>query len=40
MTKAAAVIPNVVKIFFARGTVTFINGPASLLSNDPKNCPD
>ena len=23
--------------FFAKGTATFINGPANLLNNDPKN---
>ena len=28
------------KIFFASGTATFINGPANLLNNDPKNPPD
>ena len=38
--EAAAVIPNGTKIFYARGTATFINGPASLLNNDPKNPPD
>ena len=27
------------KTFFAKGTATFINGPASLLNNDPKNLP-
>ena len=35
-----AVIPNGAKIFFAKGTSTFINGPANLLNNDPKNAPD
>ena len=34
---AAAVIPNGAKMFFAKGTATFINGPAILLNNDPKN---
>ena len=34
-----AVIPNVGKIFFAKG-ITFINGPANLFNNDPKNLPD
>ena len=28
------------KQFFAKGIATFINGPASLLNNDPKNPPD
>ena len=37
---AAAVIPNGAKIFFVKITTTFINGPASLLNNDPKNPPD
>ena len=40
IAEAAAVIPNGAKIFFARGTATFIKGPASLLHNDPKNPPD
>ena len=39
ITEAAAVIPNVGKIFFAKG-ITFINGPANLFNNDPKNLPD
>ena len=30
--EAAAVIPNGVKIFFAKGTATFINGPANLFN--------
>ena len=38
--KAAAVIPNGPKTFFTKGTATFINGPANLLNNDPKNPPD
>ena len=33
----AAVIPNSAKICFAKGTATFINGTANLLSNEPKN---
>ena len=33
-------IPNGAKTFFARGIATFINGPTSLLNNDPKNPPD
>ena len=37
---AAAVIPNGAKTFFAKGIATFINGPANLLNNDPKNPPD
>ena len=36
----AAVIPNGGKIFFPKGTATFINGPASLPNNDPKNPAD
>ena len=28
------------KYFFAKGTATFINGPADLLNNDPRNPPD
>ena len=36
----AAVIPNGAKIFFASGTATFINRPAILLNNEPKNPPD
>ena len=38
--EAAAVIPNGAKTFFAKGIATFINGPANLLNNDPKNPPD
>ena len=37
MAKAAVFIPKGAKILFAKGTSTFINGPASLLNNDPKN---
>ena len=33
-------IPNGAKIFLAKGTATFINGPANLLNKDPKNPPD
>ena len=40
ITGAAAVIPNAAKILFANETATFINGPAILLNNDPKNPPD
>ena len=36
----AAVIPNGAKMFFAKVTATFINGPAILLNNDPENPPD
>ena len=35
-TEAAAVISNRVKLFFANGTNTFINGPAILLNNPKK----
>ena len=28
------------KLFFAKGISTFINGHANLLNNDPKNTPD
>ena len=38
--EAAAVIHNRAKTFFAKGIATFINGPANLLNNDPKNPPD
>ena len=37
IAEAAAVIPNGAKTFLARGIATFINGPANLLNNDPKN---
>ena len=40
IAEAAAVIPNGAKIFFAKETVTFINGPFNLLNNDTKNPPD
>ena len=40
IAEAAAVIPNGAKTFFAKGIATFINGPANLLNNDPKNPPD
>ena len=40
IAEAAAVIPNVAKIFFTKGTATFINGLAILLNNDPKHPPD
>ena len=35
--EAAAVIRNGAKIFFGKGTVSFINEPANLGNNDPKN---
>ena len=37
---AAAVISNGAKTFFAKEIASFINGPANLLNNDPKNPPD
>ena len=40
IAEAAAVIPNGAKTFFAKGITTFINGPANLLNNDPKNPAD
>ena len=40
IAEAAAVVPNVVKTFFVKGTATFINGPTNLLNNDPKKYPD
>ena len=40
IAEAAAVIPNGAKTFFAKGIATFINGPANLLNNNPKNPPD
>ena len=36
----AAVKPNGAYILLANGIATFINGPASLLNNLPKNPPD
>ena len=36
----AAVKPNGANTFFANGIATFINGPANLLNNLPKNPPD
>ena len=35
-----ASIANGAKTFFAKGIATFINGPANLLNNDPKNPAD
>ena len=36
----AAIIPNGANTFIANGNATFINGPANLLNNLPKNPPD
>ena len=33
IAEAAAVIPNRAKMFFAKETATFSNGPANLLNN-------
>ena len=40
IAETATVIPNGPNIFFANGTAPFINGPAYLLNNDPKNPAD
>ena len=40
IAEGVAIIPNGAKTFFAKGTASFINGPANLLSKDPKNPPD
>ena len=40
IAEATAVFPNGSKTFFTKGIVTFSNGPASLLNNDPENSPD
>ena len=40
IAEAAAVIPNGPKTFFAKGIAIFRNGPANLLTNEPKNLPD
>ena len=40
IAEAAAVIPNGAKTFFAKAIAIFINRPANLLNNDPKNPPD
>ena len=37
IAEAAVVLPNGVKIFFAIGTATLINGRCILLNNEPKN---
>ena len=39
IAEAAAVVPNGAKTFFAKGTTTFVNGPASLLNSDPNPSP-
>ena len=39
-TDIAAVKPNGAHTFLANGIATFINGPANLLNNLPKNPPD
>ena len=38
--EAAAAILNGVKHFFAKGTTTFINGPANLFNIDPRHPTD
>ena len=40
IAEAAAVNPNGAKTFFAKGMAIFIDGPAILLNNDPKNPAD
>ena len=40
IAEAAALNSNGAKTFFAKEIATFINGPANLLNNDPKNSPD
>ena len=40
ITDIAAVKPNGANKFLANGNATFINGPANLLNNLPKNPPD
>ena len=35
-----SVIPKSAKIFFVKGTATFLDGPTDLLNNDLKNPPD
>ena len=37
IAEAAAVVVNEAKIFFLKGTATFITWPAILLKNDPEN---
>ena len=37
ITEAAAVAPNEARIFSVNGTVTFINGPANSLNNEPRD---
>ena len=40
IAEAAAVLPNAAKTLSAKSIATFINGPATLVNNDPKNPPD
>ena len=40
IAETAAVIPNGAQTIFAKGIAIFINGPANLINNDPKNPPD
>ena len=40
IAEAAVVIHNGAKTFFPKGIATFINGPANLCNNNPKNPPD
>ena len=40
IAEAAPVIPNKAKTTSAKGITAFINGPANILNNDPKNPPD
>ena len=40
VAEAAAVILNGSKTFFDKGAAIFINAPAILINNDPKNQPD
>ena len=40
IAEAAAVIPNGANIFFTQRSATFINRPANLLNNDPKDLQD
>ena len=39
IAEAAAITPKEAKIFFAKGTATFINGHAVLLNNEPRSAP-
>ena len=40
IAEAAAVISNGAKKFLVEGIATFVNEPANVLNNDPKNPPD